>query len=220
MTYAVIKENHIKVSGIKFFKGNAPVIEMGSYGKKKEPILATNYLEVQDRLPAPKMDGKIKQATVIEIDTNKTSKSDFLANINVLGVFGVNADAAWSKAKQGEYKLVWLTIGLNDLKKAFNSAPKARNNLASYGSKARVVSQLFIALEASEASKVASGTSFDISVKAGVLNLTAKGGTNGAGGTDVSIASGTCYAYLLANPEWNKGKTQIDMFKDDQWSTG
>ena len=217
MATAVIKENHIKVSGIKFFKGNAPVVEYGSYGELKKPLFSANYLEKQDRLPAPKMDGKIKQATTVEIDTKKTSKSDFLANVNVGGVFGVDSDTAWSKAKKGEYKLVWLTIDLADLKSAFNNAPKARNNLASYGNDARAANQVFIALEAEEAERVASGTRFDVSVKAGALNLNVQGGSNSSRGTDVSLAPGTCYAYLLAKPHWNKGKSQIEKFTDDQW---
>lgn len=218
MSTAVIKGQHIKVAGIKFFKGNAPVMEIGGYGEKRTPLLSTNYLEKQDRLPAPKLDGRIKQATTIEIDTSTTSKSDFLANINVLGVFGVNSDeTAWSKAKDGYYKLVWLTIDLADLKKAFNEATQARNNLASYGNDARAVSQVFIALEAKEATRVASGTRFEVSLKVGVLNVNVKGGTNSSGGTDVSLAPGTCYAYLLAKPDWNKGKTEIEKFTDDQW---
>lgn len=220
MTTATIKANHIKVSGIKFFRANAPVVEIGSYGKKKEPITAANYLEVQERLPAPKMDGKIKQATVIDIDTNKTTENDFLANINALGVFGVSGGTAWSKAKQGHYKLVWLTMTLGKLKDTFNGAPKARNALADLGGKGRAVHQVFIAMEASEATKVASATTFDVSIKAGILNLNAQGGSNSSGGTDVSLAPGTCFAYLLANPDWNKGKTKIDLFKDDQWSLG
>lgn len=220
MATAVIKDNHIKVSGIKFFRANAPVIEIGSYGKKKEPITAANYLEVQERLPAPKMDGKIKQATVVEIDTSKTTKNDFLANINALGVFGVSGGTAWTKAQQGHYKLIWLTMTLGKLKDAFNSAPKARNTLADMGGKGRAVHQVLIALEASEATKVDSGTSFDVSVKAGILNVNVKGGSNSSSGTDISIAPGTCFAYLLANPDWNKGKTKIDLFKDDQYSFG
>jgi hypothetical protein len=101
---------------------------------------------------------------------------------------------------------------------AFNSAPKARNNLASYGGDARAVSQIFIALQASEATRVASGTRFGLSIKAGVLNLNVTGGSNSAQGTDISLSPGTCYAYLLAKPHWNKGKTQIEKFTDDQWS--
>ncbi len=218
MSTAVIKEQHIKVAGIKFFKGNAPVMEIGCYGEKRTPVLSANYLEKQDRLPAPKLDGRIKQATTVEIDTSKTSKSDFLANINVLGVFGVNSDTAWKRAKDGYYKLVWLTIDLADLKKAFNEAAQARNNLASYGGDARAVSQVFIALEAKEATRVASGTRFEVSLKAGILNVNVKGGSNSSSGTDVSLAPGTCYAYLLAKPDWNKGKTEIEKFTDDQWS--
>lgn len=218
MTTAVIKDAHIKVTNIKFFKANAPVIEIGSYGEKKTPILSANYLEKQDRLPAPKIDGKVQRATLVEIDTNKTTKSDFLANINVLGVFGVNSESAWKKAKNGNYKLVWWTIDYADLAKAFNSAPKARNNLASYGGDARAVCQVFIALEAKEAVRVASGTKLEVSIKAGIVNINVKGGTNSSGGTDVSLAPGTCYAYLLAKPHWNKGKTKIEKFTDDQWS--
>lgn len=218
MTTASIKDNHITVTGIAFFKANAPVIELGAYGEKRTPAFSANYLEKQDRLPAPAMDGKIKQATVVDIDTSKTSKSEFLANINVAGVFGVGEDSAWERTKDGYYKLLWLTIDLGPLKTAFNGAPKARANLASYGGDARAVSQVFIALEAREATRVASGTNFDLSIKAGVLSLNVKGGTNSSSGTEVTLKPGTCYAYLLAAPHWTKNKEEIEKFTDDQWS--
>lgn len=218
MATAVIKDNHIVVTGVRYFKASAPTMEIGCYGEKRTPVMSANYLERQDRLPAPKIDGRIKRATVVDIDTEKTSKGDFLANINVFGVFGVNGDIAWERTREGEYKLVWLYIERTDLAAAFNDAPKARDNLARYGNDARAVDQVFIAMKAKEALRVQSGTSFDISLKTGKLNLNVKGGSNSSGGTDVSLAPGTCYAYLLAKPHWNKGKTVIEKFTDDQWS--
>jgi hypothetical protein len=218
MTTAVIKDNHVTLAGIAFFKVNAPVIELGAHGEKRTPVFSGNYLEKQDRLPAPTLDNKITQVTVVEIDTSKTSKSEFFANINVAGVFGVGEDTAWEKAKDGHYKLVWLAIDLADLKRAFNDAPKARNSLASYGGDGRAVHQVLIAMEAHEATRVASGTNFDVSIKAGVLSLTVKGGSNSSSGTEVSLKPGTCYGYLLAKPHWNKDKSEVEKFTDDQWS--
>ena len=60
MSLVVIKDNHIKFMGTKYFVANAQTISIGSCGEKATPLFGQNKLEVKTHIPVPKLDGKIK----------------------------------------------------------------------------------------------------------------------------------------------------------------
>ena len=45
MSLAVIKDNHITLAGSHFFTGNAPTVNIGSYGEKATPVFGQNKLD-------------------------------------------------------------------------------------------------------------------------------------------------------------------------------
>ena len=61
-----IKDSHIRVNGIDYFRGGAENVVLGSFGEKKTPLFKINYLEHQGTLPSDKL--KVREATVLDID--------------------------------------------------------------------------------------------------------------------------------------------------------
>src|SRR5258706_5650089 len=53
--YAIVKDNHLHFNGKDYFRGGSEDVYLGAYGEKKQPITKTNYLEVQDDVPSPKI---------------------------------------------------------------------------------------------------------------------------------------------------------------------
>jgi len=212
MSLATIHNSHLNFAGVDYFRGNAPSITIGDYGKKKTPVFSQNYLEPQDNIPAAKM--KIKQVTEVAIDFAKSSEADIKVNLNVAGAFKGGADAAYGSLKSGALKLIKLDMDLGDVADAVNSSPGVLNNLASYGGDARVAHQCFLVVSATEADSFKAGGTVSVAKLGSSLAVT--GGTSG--GTTVQLSSGTTYAYLLCKPDWNNGKTKVDIFTGDPWS--
>jgi hypothetical protein len=214
--YAVVKDNHMSFNGKAYFRGGSEDIYLGAYGEKKTPLTKTNYLEVQDGIPAPKL--KVKEAAEISIDFSKTSEKDFLANINVAVVFKGSPKTAYNDMKTGKLKLVKLVVDNEDMRDAANHSPKALNNLKSYGKDARIANQIFIVLDASMTKTFTSASSFSVTVNQGLVKVSAEGGGGASGATTVTVSEGSCFAYGLVKLDWDKGKDRIEKITDDQWS--
>ena len=214
---AVIKENHMKYGGKRYFKANGNMISIGTYGSKKTPISQANYLEAHNEIPTPKLNGRLTKPKIVEIDTVKTNKVNFLAHIdNFTGIFGLSGNVAWNKISAGHYKFVHVGIQMGDLKEAYNQSPKSRNDFADVSGKERAVCEVFIVLEAEEAVKVVNSANFGLEGGSDALKLTASGGASGSTTTKISMSTGTVYAYMLAKPDWKNGKSEIKSFTDDQ----
>ena len=212
MALATVHDNHLNFAGVNYFRGNSPSVSIGDYGEKKKPLFSQNYLEVQDNIPAPKL--VVRAVTEVAIDFAKSTEADIKLNLHVAGSFSGSAGAAYESLKSGSLKLMKLDMTVGDVKGAVNSAPKVRDNLASYGSDARVAHQIFVVMEATEASAFKAGGKVTFSMQDATLQ--AHGGTGGT--TTISLKTGTTYAYLLCKPDWNGGKSSVEKFTDDQWS--
>jgi hypothetical protein len=214
--YAVVKDNHLSFNGKDYFRGGSEDVYIGAYGEKKKPIFKTNYLEVQDGIPAAKL--KVKEAIEVKIDFSKTSEKDFLANINVAVVFKGSPKTAYQDMKSGKLKLVKLVIDNEDIKDAVNHSPKALDNLRAYGNDARIANQVFVVLDASLTKTFTSANSFSITVNQGMVKVSAEGGNGASGATTVTVSEGSCFAYGLVELDWDKNKKQLEKVTDDQWS--
>ena len=217
--YAVVKDNHLSFNGKNYFRGGAEDVELGSYGEKKSPITQANYLEVQGKIPTAKL--KVKEAVEVSIDFDKTSEKEFLANINVAGVFKGSAETAYQDMKSQKLKLVKLQVNNKDIKDAANQSPKVIDDLIQYGKDARIAHQVFIVMEAESAKSFAASTSFDVSVNAGILKVTGEGRVGSSGQTTVTVSKWSIFAYGMVKLDWDanraKNKTAIVKVTDDQW---
>ena len=90
----------------------------------------------------------------------------------------------------------------------------ARNYLADEGNDGRIVSEVWIVLEAELAEHFETSGSLLASAKDSDLKVTAKGGKHGT--QTITLSAGTTFAYKLHKvKKWNKGKTQIEDMEAD-----
>jgi hypothetical protein len=221
MSLAIIKDNHITVFGTKYFTGNAQLVSIGSIGEKATPVFGQNKLEPKDHIPAPKFDGKIRVAGPITLDSSRSKKNDFTAMVSgtlkAVGFTG-SVGSMYDALVENRLKLVQLFVEEEDMKDAANRSPQALDHLKDYGGDARIAHQLFVLMEATWASSFTGGTRWNVGVNAGSLSITAGGGTTVSGKDTITLTPGMGLAYLLLNPDWNKGKTQIEKTHVDEWS--
>jgi hypothetical protein len=222
MSLVTVKDNHVKFFGSNYFVGNAPTVSVGSYGEKATPLFGVNKLEVKARVPAPKLDGKVRVAGPFSLDAKQSSKSNFdqavSGSIKVVGI-SISQGNVYEELVDQHLKFVQVYVDEVPMKNALNDAPNALDNLRDYGNDARIAHSLLVITEAEFASSFTSGTSYDISADAaGVVSITASGGSVVKGKDKITLAPGTCLAYLLLNPDWNKSKSKIESTKVDEWS--
>ncbi len=217
MSLFVFKDNYLKFMGSKYFVPNAQLMTMCSYGKKADPIGKPGKLEPKDHLPVPKIDGKIKVLPPILLDSASSSKADFTsqvsASLKVINFSG-SLGATYDGLSKQTLKVVQLFMEENDVLKAINASPKARNDLDSYGGDARIVWSLFIVAEASWSDSFAAGSSFSASADAaGIVSIKAAGHGVIASKSTLVLSPGTCLAYGLLKLDWKNGevnKTTVD----------
>ena len=216
MANVVVKENHLTFGGKKYFRGGAEDVTLGAYGDKSTPLFGQNYLEVKNRIPGGLF--HIEKATIAEIDFARSDKGGFAANVKVAGVARGGTKVGYNMLHAGELKLVKLTVLPQEMMDAANNAPKHLANLDRYGKGARIAHQIFVVLEAREAREFTRNSAFEVSVKKGVLKITAKASRSVSGEVVVTVEPGATFAYLLLRPKWRKGK--IRDVVDDQWGLG
>ena len=225
MPNVVVKESHLTFGGISYFRGNAESVALGSIGEKRTPLTGQNYLEVKDQLPISK-ELDVKSQTV-EIDFEKSGKVSLGATVPALGATGVgdvDASVAHERLSKGDLKLMKLSVLSNEMRKAINEDEEAIDLLAKWGRDARVVSQVFIVVEASLAKQSSTSGGAKFSLGKGGLKADVNVGVDGSKKTSVTLSAGSCFAYLLAKPTWNAGRkknrTEIEDLNDDQWGAG
>jgi hypothetical protein len=221
MSLVTIKDNHLRFMGTNYFVGNAQMVHPGSYGKKATPVFGQNKIEVKAHLPASHLAGRIQVAGPFSLDTTQSSKSDFAqaisGSVKVIGLT-VSQNDIYEELTHDHLKLVQLYVEEEAMAKAVNDSPAAIDNLNGYGADARIVHQEFVIVEATLATSFTSGTSYEVSADAaGVISIKAGGGTVVSGKDTLTLAPGTGLAYLLLNFSWNKGKTQIEKPRADEW---
>lgn len=220
MANVAIKDNHLTYNGVKYFRGHAEMVELGSIGEKRSPITSQNYLEVKDRIPAGKINdyGTVK-TSLVEINFTETTSASITATVQAVigGVpIGLAPSIAWTKLSNYELKMVKFSVLTNEMKAAANHSPQKLESLADWGNDARIAHQIWVVMDAKYAVAYNRSGSATLSVAGGVLQASVSNDTSGA--YTVKIPAGTTFAYLLAKIDWNRGKTQIDDLDDDQWS--
>lgn len=215
-----IKNNFFEYGSRKYFRGNAHLLEICSYGQKKDPLGAVSYLDPQNKVKREHLAGKVASGGTVSINWNQMDKSSVEVN-GSLKVFGVGAKGAvgysFSKLKSANVKLYNLFINEGPLKKILNQdASGCRKYLADEGKDGRILSEVWVVMEAELSEHFDSSTSVSAGVSAGStkLDITASGGKKGS--QTITISAGTVFAYKLHKvKDWNKGKTKIEDMEAD-----
>jgi hypothetical protein len=226
---AKVTKHYLEWGTQKYFRGKAENVELCSYGEKKDPIGANAYLAVQAKVQREHLAGKIQEVPPLTVDWNSASKADVEVNGEVQ-YFVLNAktakSASYEKVKSGHLELVKFFINEGPLQRMLNKeADGARKYLAEEGADGRIVSEIWVAMEAEmaehfrNAASTTSAASGALGPVQAALEITASGGTQGS--QTISLSPGTTFAYLMHKVnKWNKDKTQIEGLEDDRKGMG
>ncbi|MCA9547070.1 MAG: hypothetical protein KC613_21860 [Myxococcales bacterium] len=219
-----VAQSNVKITKSKFvyngkayFRGGSENVVLGAYGEKKTPVGRPNYLAVEDEIGQGILAGDVKISGPYTVDWKKHSKGEVNAGIKYLTVAGGTAGFSWDAAHSANLQLVKFWVNEGPLKTILNTkAGKAREALKKEGGDGRVVSEVWVAMEANLASDVTNCASGSVqgSAKGFTVTLSGKNCTTKTG--SVTIPSNTTFAYLMHKvKKWNKGKTQVDNLEDD-----
>lgn len=216
-----ITDHMFKYGGMKYFRGNAHLVELGCHGEKKDPIGPKAYLDVAGKIRASHLaDRPIKQGRPLSIDWDEVKRADLESGIS-LKFFGMGAKGAasfdYAKAKSANLQLINYSIAENPLKRCLNNdANTVRRSMFDEGNDARVVSEIWIVVEAELATALDqnfqhngefsyAGQSLQLELSLGkTLNET------------ISIGAGTVFAYKMHKvKKWDKKTEQIEDMEAD-----
>lgn len=215
-----ITDHYFEYGSQKYFRGNAHLLEICSYGQKKDPIGSESYIDPQNKVKREHLVGRVTKGMTVGIDWNQTTQAQVEVNgtVKVFGI-GINlaTSYAYSKVKSANVKLYNLFINEGPLKTMLNTdADGARNFMADEGDDARIVSEVWVVMEATLATHFDTSTSISAAVSGVNLNLTAKGGTSGT--QTITLSAGSVFAYKSHKvKDWNSGKTSIEDMEADYY---
>lgn len=211
-----ITKNFFEFGGVKYHRGGAEDILLGSAGDKEDPVGPKSRLAVHTSIPRDKLRGKIRNVTTASIDWSSQSKAevDTSGGLKYL-TFEASGTGTFSyeTAKSAKLKLMKVVVDEGALTRILNEeAPGVRKYLKEEGRDGRLVGAVWIVAHAkivdSFATAVSSGGSVSADLtKAAELELTAhhKGGTQSS--STVVLRPKTTFAYLMYKvTKWDKDK--------------
>lgn len=219
VTTVKLSKSAFSYSGVRYYRGKAENVKLCSYGEKKTPITQANYLAVQNTVTGANLS---KVAVQIDgpfpIEWSKFSDIDVNGSVNYLKVGGGTGSFNRSVAMKANLKLVKFHLAEGPLTNLLNKhASGARNHLAKEGADGRIVSEIWVVMEAKLASDVANGGSVTGAGTGGGFKVQLAGSGSSKVKTTITVPPGTTFAYLLHKvKKWNKGKTKVENMEDDQ----
>jgi hypothetical protein len=215
-----ITKYRFETGGMSYFRGNAHLVELGTYGEKKDPIGAKAYVDPQSKVKAETLATRVKIGKPVKIDWNEVSKADLEAE-GVLKFFSLGkkgtASFTHEQARTAKLELLNFSISEGPLQQMLNTdADGARRFLADEGDDGRIVSEAWVVVSAELGQHFATYAAASAGVKAfgSSLDVSASGGQHGT--QTITLSAGTTFAYKLHKvKDWNKGKTQIDNMEAD-----
>lgn len=213
-----ITDNYFEYGVNKYFRGNAHLVELCTYGEKKDPIGAKAYIDPENKVVRSHLIGRVNKGQPVAISWTETSKGAVEVN-GPIKVFGLNLNAgvtySYEKMSSAKVKLYNLSIAEGPLKDMLNTqADGARNFLANEGSDGRIVSEIWVVMEAELATHFDTSAGISVSVSGVDLSVSASGGKYGT--QTITLGAGTTFAYKLHKvSDWNSGKTRIEDMEAD-----
>ncbi len=221
----MITKHKFKYNTIGYFRGNAHEIVMATFGKKHDPIGAKAYVEPEGQINRRYLNGHVKMGTIADINWSRENRADVEVNgnFNIYGVNGqVNASGDLRDADSVDAKLAYFYIYPNQVENILNNEARvARTFLADEGKDGRVVTGIWVVLEATLASEFEAkgSTSLSASALGQNLSITVGGGTKSA--QSITVSPGSTFAYSLHKvKKWNRGKTRVEDLEDDKKGMG
>ncbi len=219
---AVVRYRSLNYNNIRYFRAGSEDVRLLSYGEKRWPVAGANYLEVEGEIKIPKT--KKAKVYTVEIDFSRTRKSKFVEAVEgtLKGIgFTGSAGQAWERLQEGSLKLVKLGLDHDDIERMANADKDALRDLKSIGRRARIVTDVFVAAEASIVDTFGRSQNVEITAGRGPIEVTVGADANQSGQTTVTVGEGATFAYLLADLDWDarlkrRRKKIVDLDTDQQ----
>ena len=84
-----ITDNYFEFGMHKYFRGNAHLIEIGTYGEKKDPIGSKSYIDPQSKVVRQHLVGIVTKGSPVSVDWAQTTNAALQMN-GGMRVFGLN----------------------------------------------------------------------------------------------------------------------------------
>ncbi len=213
-----ITAHKFEIGSQGYFRGNAHLVELCTFGEKKDPIGAKAYIDPQNKVKREHLVDRVKKGKPVAVDWDRTSKADLEVN-GPIPVFGLNLDTAanfsYEKVKSADLQLFSLSIDEGPLKAMLNNdAGGARHFLSEEGRDGRIASEIWVVMEAQLAEQFDTAGSLKVTAKGADLDVMASGGKHGT--QTITLSKGAVFAYKLHKvKKWNKDKTRIEDLEAD-----
>lgn len=215
-----ITDHYIKIGIHKYFRGNAHLLDICSYGEKKDPIGPKSYIDKQNDVKREHLVDRIETAPPVTVDWSSSTKASVEIN-GLLKFFGINgkvdANGTYEKAKNGHLQLINFSIPEGKLRGMLNKdASGALKYLADEGKDGRIVSEIWVVMEAELAEHFGNYGKATLGAKVlgSSLELTVSGGKYGS--QSITIGAGTTFAYKSHKvKKWEDKKTRIANMEAD-----
>ncbi len=208
-------DRYFKYGGHKYFHVSADEVNLGTYGKKKVPFGKVGYLDVSGRIRPDHLADEPLNINTVEIDWDHLTSTDIGATggLTYQGV-GVNVSHTFNlqRARSAQLKLVSISISENPLERVVkHEANYVRRQMDDEGNDARVVSKIWVAMEAQLADDLSVGTMTGANVSYAGASLRLNIGTNIRNRSVVRLAPGSTFAYRLSRiRRWNNSRTEVE----------
>jgi hypothetical protein len=218
-----ITDHYFEYGAQKYFRGNAHLVEICTYGQKKDPIGAGAYIDPQSKVQREYLVNRVTKGLTVGIDWSTTTQAAVEVN-GTVKVFKVGVSTAgslsYTKIKSGNVKLYNLFINEGPLKTMLNSdASGARNYLAAEGADGRIVTEVWVVMEAALAEHFDTSGSITVSASTADLKVTATGGKSGT--QSITLSVGTVFAFKMHMVnDWNATKTKVEGLEADYYGMG
>ena len=215
-----ITDNYFEYEGTKYFRRNAHLLDLASFGEKKDSAFAPGFLEEHGTVKAEYVAKRAEVNAPVGINWSTVSQSDIGAGVT-LKFFGIGVDTAQSislsDTKSGELKLVPISIPEGKVIGMLNEADGARNFLADEGNDGRVLTKIWVLMDGQLASEFSQGANNQVTVKAlgQSVSISVSGGKSGS--QSIQLSPGATFAYALHKvKKWTDNKkTKVESVEAD-----
>ena len=183
-----LKKNSLKVNNTRYYRSNG--VRLGDVGEKKTSVFSVNHVDSQSNIPAPKMHVKYGEA----ISMTSEFASDLSASISYKGL---TASGFKKQLTNGDLKLVRYFMENRDIENGIESSPKLIESIKNFGKDARVVSDVWVVVDAEIYEATKGGVKLD-------YKESASGEVKLERNTTMVLSPDTVIAYMLQKIDWEE----------------
>ena len=213
-----ITKDALKIGGVKYFRGKAENVRLGSYGEKKTPIGQVNYLAVEKNIKAEHLaEANVQTLPPISVNWTKVTKADLDGSVTFFKKGGGTGSASLDKAKSANLQLYKVFLNAGALKGLLNKkADGARSFLDNEGRDGRVVGEVWIVIDGELATEIRNSGGVEAVGSDKGIEVKVKASKSSKETSTISLAENTTFAYMLYKAKIDRKTGKVEDLEDDQ----